>query len=349
MSDRPLPSNFDALRLAAALAVLTSHQVVLAGHAEPMLGRFGTLGAAGVLVFFSISGYLVSSSWTSDPHVGRFLVRRFLRIWPAYAVAIVVCAGAVIVANPDPPFGGLAGWFFLHNLHLGIFFDWPFFKSLPQPWLNGSLWTIRYEVACYLVLAAMAWTARRSFRWIALASLIALVAWYAIEGGQTAFDHAVARFSTMPYLAYFGSYFCAGALLYHFPMTRSGLVLLIIIAVAAVCSGQWAVASLAIVPALTVQIGTRSWPILREAGRWGDLSYGTYLWAFPLTQLGLLALGPSTPLAVLLTITLAASLGMAVLSWHLVERPAMRLKPRGPGRARRAPRVALAGDGLANP
>ena len=85
-------NNFDFVRVAAALAVVASHQFALTGHAEPVLFGLHSLGGMGVLVFFSVSGFLVAQSWDADPHVGRFAARRLLRIWPAFALVILLAA-----------------------------------------------------------------------------------------------------------------------------------------------------------------------------------------------------------------------------------------------------------------
>lgn len=69
-------NNFDFIRLAAALMVLVSHQFALQGLSEPVLKGLHSLGGVGVLVFFSISGYLVAQSWLNDPHWLRFATKR---------------------------------------------------------------------------------------------------------------------------------------------------------------------------------------------------------------------------------------------------------------------------------
>jgi peptidoglycan/LPS O-acetylase OafA/YrhL len=74
-------------------------------------------------------------------------------------------------------------------------------------------------------------------------------------------------------------------------------------------------------------IGLRSWPVLRSASRFGDLSYGIYLWAWPMQQFVIVAMGKMAPFPTVLACSLASTVACAWLSWHLVERPALRLKP----------------------
>src|SRR5688500_9554072 len=122
-------NNFDALRLAAALAVLVSHQFLFTGRPQPEVAPGVTLGILAGMVFFSISGYLVSASWRHDPCLGRFLIRRGLRIVPGLFAAWLLMA-AIDVALPDG------------------------FTMNPVAEVNGSLWTIPFEVQCYLLFAA---------------------------------------------------------------------------------------------------------------------------------------------------------------------------------------------------
>ena len=85
-------NNFDFVRILAALCVLYSHQHALWGLREPSVLNAHSLGGFGVLVFFSISGFLVAQSWQADPSIWRFAAKRLLRVWPGLAVAILFAA-----------------------------------------------------------------------------------------------------------------------------------------------------------------------------------------------------------------------------------------------------------------
>ncbi len=129
-------NNFDGLRLLAALLVVYGHQTI---------DQTGTAGLR-LVMFFSISGFLVTGSWARDPHVGRFLARRFLRIWPAYAALVVASAAltGLFPARDLPDISRLASAFYLGNLWFEGF-DWGFFP-FHSPMLNQSLWMMPFEV-----------------------------------------------------------------------------------------------------------------------------------------------------------------------------------------------------------
>src|SRR5665213_1599973 len=93
-------NNFDLLRLFAALLVFWFHALVFTGRPAPLLFSWVTPGPLGVYVFFLISGYLVSKSWQSDPHAGRFLARGSLRIFPALVVLTTLILGPALTTLP---------------------------------------------------------------------------------------------------------------------------------------------------------------------------------------------------------------------------------------------------------
>jgi peptidoglycan/LPS O-acetylase OafA/YrhL len=93
-------------------------------------------------------------------------------------------------------------------------------------------------------------------------------------------------------------------------------------------AGQWFPALVLLVSPLVVLAGRGSWPVLRSAGRYGDFSYGIYLWACPVQQVLVLWLGKQTPFMMLTALSLVCTFVLAWLSWHFVESRALRLKPR---------------------
>ncbi|MES2858073.1 MAG: acyltransferase [Pseudomonadota bacterium] len=287
-------NNFDGLRLAGALGVLWSHMFLVSGRSEPLTPIGGTYGHVSVLMFFAISGHLVALSWRRDPHMLRFLARRALRILPGVAVALMAAHAAVRLL-------GLTG-----------------FPENPYHQLNESLWTIPLEVYCYFILAAILFWVRRAGLAMALLMFAGVV---------------LARFLDS-YLALFsyGLFFAIGVAVAEYRLLERPAVMLGMAAVALAfgLAGHAYMVRAMLLPLAVIYIGTRSWPVLRSAGKFGDLSYGIYIYAWPAQQITVAYL-PDAPFALLLAISLAVTTCLASLSWHFIEKPALKFKPGGAG------------------
>jgi peptidoglycan/LPS O-acetylase OafA/YrhL len=315
-------NNFDALRLLGALLVLGSHQFAVSGRWEPRLVGDHSFGNLGVLIFFATSGYLVTSSWHHDPHLLRFALRRALRLLPAVALLLVVTGIALALwgpANFDLRAYALRPWSSQRA---------PYFASNPMTLLNGPLWTIPLEIKCYLVLALAGLLARRHLAAVVATGALALLAWYVgVLGGQAGLDRAVEQ-GHLSFLPYLGAFFLGGSVLAAWAPLRRHALWAVVAGLGCVAIGQHTLALALIVPPAVVLIGNRSWPLLRSAGRHGDLSYGLYLYAWPTQQCVVALLGANKPWIALLLPSLAGSLLLAWISWHIVERRALTLKPR---------------------
>lgn len=315
-------NNFDALRLLGALLVLFSHQFALSGRHEPRLVGDHSFGNLGVLIFFAVSGHLVTVSWMRDPHLGRFLLRRALRLLPGLMVAMWVCAPVLAWLRPDT-FSWLG-----YLLHPWSSQRDPWFAGQPQTLLNGSLWTIPVEIKCYLILCLAGLAARGHLDKLVAAASVVLLGWYlAVLGGQAGFERANVA-GHLSFVPYFGAFFLLGAALALWSPLRRHALWIAAAGVAALAVGQYTMALALIVVPLVVTIGAASWPLLREAGRFGDLSYGIYVYAWPVQQLGVYALGKDRPYPLLLAVSAVGAIVLAWLSWHLVERRALSFKPR---------------------
>ncbi len=320
-------NNFDFLRVFAAFMVLFSHQYALNGLPEPLLGS-KALGNVGVLIFFSISGFLVSQSWRNDPHWVRFVAKRFLRIWPGLAVVTLLAAfvlGPIVsTLSTSAYFAGPDFIDFFNNLKLmAIRYHLPgvFETNLYPKAVNGSLWTIPLEVRCYLALSLIGLIGLARRRWIAVLALLGLVAYY----------FGVVR-DPNNYQYQFALYFFLGTCLdvYRDKWDAQPLKLLApaaVLSAVAFLLGAVDVGLLLILPACVIVFGTRSTPVVNRFGRFGDLSYGIYIYAFPVQQTLIWAGAAKLPFAVGLMLAAAVTVAFAWFSWHLVEGPALGFKP----------------------
>ena len=147
---RQMTNAFDAMRVAAALVVLYSHNFPLVGLVEPAI--FGdSVGKLAVAAFFAISGCLVCESWSRDLYVSRFARRRGLRIWPALVAAVMFTTIVVgLLATDEGSIGYFkndATWaYLLSNVTLvaGVAHLSGVFERAPQTIVNGPMWTFRY-------------------------------------------------------------------------------------------------------------------------------------------------------------------------------------------------------------
>lgn len=332
--DHDHPNNFDALRLLAALLVLVSHQFVFLGRLQPA-PTGDSLGAVAVMIFFVISGYLVAESWYRDPHITRFALRRVLRLWPALMVATVaiVLACAVITTLPlHDYFSHDTRRFIFGNWQLRTIYDLPgvFVTQPHNPSLssvNGSWWTIPVEAKCYVYLAILGAIGLRR-RWLSVVALGLVVLMYV----KTLPDHSRAdAFNNISffYIAFFMTGLCARQFADSLRRIRAAMLCVAGAAVciaAAIVFDQPRLAEWAVVAPLTLIVGSLSTPVVRSAGRFGDLSYGIYLYAYIVQQLTV-RYWPGTPaLGSSLVVAAAITTCVAWCSWHAVEAPALRLK-----------------------
>ncbi len=170
-------SGLDLVRLALASAVIVGHSPELTDgnrHREPLTVLFNglSLGESAVCGFFVLSGYLITASWRRNPDLWSYARNRLLRIVPAFVVAFALSVALVAPVAPLP----WTLWFDVLTLGQPVVPGaWP---GNSEHLVNGAMWTIRWEVFCYIlapVLAAFLNTkARLLATWLAL--LIVVVA-----------------------------------------------------------------------------------------------------------------------------------------------------------------------------
>ena len=312
-------NNFGPIRHGAALAVLASHSVALTTGQEStelgmrLTGQQMTLGHLAVFTFFILSGYLITQSWQRRPQLVSFTMARAGRLLPGLALSLVGCAllGAILTTLPVADYAAdpaTARFVWLNLSLLGFAGPLPgVFAAHPIPAVNGSLWTLQYEAACYAILAGLglAGLLRRS---VVLAMLVAgLVAGKFWLGGV---------------LVEFGTCFLGGMTMALWrPPIRTWALLLCagVLAIAAVTGGLRLACATA--GAYIVIAAATGRPVRTRGGRGADYSYGIYLWAFPVQQI-VVGWGVhhwASNIAVSLPIVLACDW----LSWHGVERPAL--------------------------
>jgi peptidoglycan/LPS O-acetylase OafA/YrhL len=347
---RSRDNNFDVLRLAAAVLVLVAHSWALTGRAGPTFPGAG-LVVMGVPIFFAISGFLIARSWHLDPRAGAFVVKRVLRLWPALLVVLVFSAFVLGAAVTDRTLGDYFSspkvtQYLIDNARLHTTFILPgvFDHNPGSDGVNGSLWTLPAEVKAYAIVLALG-VAGLLRRPLMVLAVLTFVIWMLVGDGSTrpySLAHALGSPDEIQFIAYF-----VGAALLFSLRERVPLDWRLGLAAAAALwltnksgvelkTAAWVVA----LPYLIVFLAYSTPAWLRVAVRPGDLSYGIYIWAFPVQQTIMWADGSLSPVA-LLALAAPITYALAYGSWHLVEAPALRLKRRLPvrGAARSTPAV----------
>lgn len=349
-------NNFDLLRLIAALSVIFSHAFLLAENSQdhdPLMmltGGQAILGLAGVFVFFTISGYLIAQSFEATRSPFVFLAKRALRIFPGLLVCLAVCVFAIGAAVTTLPLHDYLArpqtWLFLlHNAVLDVDFN-----RLPgvEFWagniggiVNGPLWSLPCEMLMYLMLFGLG-----VCRLLTLPVCLLLVA---IGMGAIWFDTAGETFgSALWLLGFFAAGMCGYKLrgrMGPWGLADGRLALLALAGLAISVPAHLFIFAFPICGGfLTLWAAfTRRLPPVRAA-RYGDLSYGLYIYGWPVEQCVVYyGHGAATWWGVFL-IAAPATAAIAFLSWHLVERPCRWRSRRPAGGAIAAAAEASAGN-----
>jgi peptidoglycan/LPS O-acetylase OafA/YrhL len=300
-----------------------------------------TLAGIAVDVFFATSGFLVCASLMRLDDFKAFFKARALRIFPALVVMSVLLAfvlGPLFTTLPLHDYFSRSEVYKLlvkdSTILTGVKFKLPgVFDGHPMDEVvNGSLWTLPFELRCYLVLALLWFVAgfvRRGplhafMRLSVVGSALMLVAFWA--------THAIGYKHWHTFRLFF--FFFSGAAFWMLrtrismrgPMAAlaSGVLLL---AIAVPSLFFWLYPLVLTYLVLYAAYVPGGW--IRGFNRLGDYSYGIYIYAFPVQQ-SLVALLPGITPAQMIVAATATTLPLAMLSWHLVEKPMLARKDTRP-------------------
>jgi peptidoglycan/LPS O-acetylase OafA/YrhL len=287
-----------------------------------------------VFGFFTISGYLITASRFANP-LGRYLLLRVARIYPAFLVCLVVTAGIFapiawtaegrdwngFLTTPTTPVA-----YVLDNLALQInVYDVagaPSAVPYPGAW-NGSLWTLYFEFLCYLLVGLLVClhVVRRHPWVIGPAFAVSVLAWATVDvWGADAY-------SDLTLLARLLPAFLGGALVqvamrgrpFRRPVALAAIALAGVLVVTVDHWGAQLASPLIAYALLWLSTVLPSPPVARRH----DISYGVYIYAFPVQQLLVYAGAHRLGLVGYDLLAALATAAIAVVSWRVVERPAL--------------------------
>jgi peptidoglycan/LPS O-acetylase OafA/YrhL len=372
----PRANSIGFLRLALATALLIAHSWPV-GFGQHNLGYGHTggqtdVGTLALYGFFVVSGFLITASGLRF-RLHRFAWHRFLRIFPGLWVCLLVTALVIAPLVAEYEHGSLAGFWQnnespLHYLEANwwtnqrqfgishLLENTPHGRSTGASVFNGALWSLVYELCCYLLIGVLAVTAiLKRAKGVVLTLTVALYlvifADFLTEPGDFLSKHPLSRGVIGPlpllgnlnvdFLLYLGMVFLLGACAQLFKDRL--LIHPLLAGVAAVVFfgslifGGFFVFGIPAYAYLLLFVACYLPPRFQGIGRTRDYSYGIYIYAFPVQQVVALLHGNRWGVGPYIVLSLLGTLVFAIPSWHLVERPAMALKNWTPSRLRRRP------------
>ena len=329
-------NNYDFLRILAACCIIFLHSFALLGkyNSEPLVqfsnGRIN-FSFIGLSIFFCISGYLIAKSVVKSPTILNYLWKRLLRIQP---LLIVTCFFTVFLLGPfftslslKEYFSDFQTYSYFRNILpvFGIQFTLPgvFLHHLDRG-VNGSLWTLIVEERMYLIMTIVFLYRKDKSNYfivlIILLNLFYLVNRYFFYGEMLPYFSGSAFFYSLLFLN-------SGAL-YILNLRFTKNIYLLIIAGLVGFSIAVVFPKVDYLYFISLPIAVNSIAKIRGkvnyAGKYGDFTYGTYVFSFPVQQ-ALIAKGIVNPY-LLFILTLLIVLPMAVLSWNFIEKRFLRLR-----------------------
>jgi peptidoglycan/LPS O-acetylase OafA/YrhL len=327
-------NNFNLIRFLAATLVIWTHAFGLLDRTsfEPVFRTFH-LGAGdlGVDIFFVLSGFLVSKSWDGKT-LCQFAWARFTRIYPGLWVSILASVLVVSFFFTDEPAirfltSGSTVAYLAHNATMlptmGSRMTLPHAFAHYGDQFNVPLWTLPYELQMYGVLAVVGITGGLRARYIGTLAAIGVAGVLLNKlGGIHILGIDRGRFL---YLFFTGS--LAYTLRRHIPLrTWLAISLASLVALTIALTHSYAIRQavlLAALPYLLLWCGLVPRGILRLWNRFGDYSYGMYIYGCPI-QIALIATGTATTSGANFLFSMLIALPVAAASWHLLEKHALR-------------------------
>lgn len=355
-------NNLDLIRLLLAIGVIYCHSYFIyygapkAKETEPFFSltqHQADLGGIAVDCFFVISGFLILNSYRNSSTVGSYLKKRVLRICPGFIVAFLV---SVLVFAPlgniDPATRTLYWNSYFHSIPIKstltklVLFKEPYpihcFKSLPIPnVINTSLWTIQFELICYLMVPLIALLGALKHKWISLSLFILFYGVLALQNYRGYFyfeSHPLKAYLDINSIPRFFTYFLAGVCVSVYrefiPRNR---VLVVLSMATLVFASVFAKGFDIVFPVsgsyLLFYLAYSKKIQFYDFARRGDISYGVYLYAWPIQQLLMYYLWKHlNPDRLFFMATVITMLIAYYWSWQCIEKPFLRLKKSSPNK-----------------
>lgn len=344
-------NNFDLIRLFASLQVVHFHIISIMGvsvvKSHGVLNEFFGI-FPGVPIFFFISGYLISKSWENSPSIKAYLINRVLRIYPALIIAVTLSfffihiSGYARQVNPTLYEQVLL---FIAKCTIFQFYNPDFMRQYGDGVMNGSLWTITVELQFYFMVPAM-YLFLKVFRSLSATHFISILilififvnyifnAYYDNYSGHTVYKLIKVSFLPWFYMFLIGVFFQRNFNFFYGILSGKFIFCLSIYVISAyIFKSQGGGFGNSVNPimyfilaSLVFSAAYTRTNLSKLIIKGNDFSYGLYIYHMPIVNFILFTNVASGYLGAALA--LMASLALSAISWFLVERNAIKLKPK---------------------
>jgi Predicted acyltransferases len=325
--------NFLILRIIAASLVIYGH----APHIAPAVSNVDIFvrmgwgyysGDIAVDAFFLISGFLVTGSYLRQNDLYKFAKARFLRVFPAFLLNVTLLAlvyGAVFTTySLGNYFHSKETWDYIFvNLKYSSNMVWTlpgvFEHGMKASTINGSQWTLPAEVRMYVLLGVLGGAGLLLSKRLASLALLAFVVLGLLHPEF---------FPLHPDWFRVGGFFLLGVLCYlhrECIVVRLDLVVALVLLAVVTHHLPTYMFTFPLAVAAIIFAVAYLFPPLTALERYGDPSYGIYLWGWPSQQL-VAYMVPGANLYVHVTLALVVAGLAGYASWNFFERHMLRFK-----------------------
>jgi peptidoglycan/LPS O-acetylase OafA/YrhL len=326
-------NNFTLIRLILAIGVIYSHTFLMTkdiklDYLSNFLMPITTVGSLSVQIFFFLSGLFVAQSFSKEPNLFVYFVRRILRIWPALIVVVILTTFvSIIIGSSNSVIEYLTFTDFYNNIlkNIALIYDWTLpgvFENHRMSTINGAIHTLAPEVKMYVLLGIFGIFGLIKNKKVVF-TIVLIFLFLCIDEGK--FVNNFTFLFNMDYTIYVVSMFSAGVLAwtlsnYIIIKMWHGIVFILLfnfIDFDALKIGFFYCFIIWIVLYLG-QINFSQRLYFRT-----DISYGIYLYGWPSTQFILVLNNEINPYLLTLLATILASF-FAYFSWIIVEKPSIK-------------------------
>lgn len=327
--DKINTNNFDFLRVIFALTIAIVHFIALSEISSIQSYRAYFNSRLAIDGFFIISGFLIAKSYSKSSSLKNYILKRVKRIFPAYFILIFICAFFLSLLSTysfENYFLSPQFWkYLLANLTFQNYFE----PCLPGVFtnqtvcaVNGALWTIKLEEAFYLLLPIFYWLIHSKKINIYFLSILI----YLFSVIYYSYFLSIDMYRIAKQLPGAMAFFVTGIILFNnFSYFHKNKKIIILPSLLIFLLEHYIFEIQILKPmafGIIVFYIAYNFKFLNNFGKYGDFTYGIYIYHFPIIQIfTFIGFYETYNLGITSLTTIFLVLLLAIISWHYIELP----------------------------